>query len=177
MADLRPMGVGEILDGAFTIYRRHFMTFLALGVIVLWLPVVLTIYAQLSGPQQHGGIIFLAAILQYFAGLLLTACVIRVISDFYLGREASLSQALALGAEKVWPLFVVGLGKGVILGLIVFVVGILAAISIPMLTRTGALGGIIAFALLGGACWLAAFVACGQEFTVQLFQSLQAAPS
>src|SRR3989441_1154037 len=31
MADLRPMGVGEILDGALTIYRRHFITFVALA--------------------------------------------------------------------------------------------------------------------------------------------------
>jgi len=99
-ADLRPMGVGEILDGALTIYRRHFITFLALGVIVLWLPVVLTIYAQLSGPQQHPLILLLAAIMQYFAGLLLTAGVIRVISDFYLGREASLTQALGSARKK-----------------------------------------------------------------------------
>jgi len=168
MADLRPMGVGEILDGAFTIYRRHFITFVALGVIVLWLPVVLTIYAQLSGPEQHPFILILAAILQYFAGLLLTAGVIRVISDFYLGREARLTQALALGAQKVWPLFVVGLGKGVIIGLIVFVLGIVAAISIPMLTRTGALGAIVALALLAGACWLAAYVACGYGVTTQV---------
>src|SRR5213595_3416118 len=163
MADLRTMGVGEILDGALTIYRRHFITFLALGIIVLWLPVVLSIYAQLSGPQGHTGILFLAAILQYFAGLLLTAGVIRVISDFYLGRESRLTQALALGVQKVWPLFVVGLGKGVLLGLIVFVLGIVAAISIPMLTKTGALGGIVA-----GACWLAAFVACGYGVTTQV---------
>ena len=168
MADLRPMGVGEILDGAFTIYRRHFITFLALGVTVLWLPVVLTVYVQLSGPRQHAGILFLAAILQYFAGLLLTAGVIRVISDFYLGREASVSQALALGAQKVWPLFVVGLGKAVVIGLIVFVLGLVAAISIPMLTKTGALGAIIAVALLATATWLAAFVACGYGVTTQV---------
>ena len=168
MADLRPMGVGEILDGALTIYRRHFITFLALGVIVLWLPVVLTIYAQLSGPQQHPLILLLAAIMQYFAGLLLTAGVIRVISDFYLGREASLTQALALGAQKVWPLFVVGLGKAVVIGVILFVLGIVAAISIPMLTKTGVLGAIVALALLAGGTWLAAFVACGYGVTTQV---------
>ena len=168
MADLRPMGVGEILDGALTIYRRHFITFLALGVIVLWVPVVLTIYAQLSGAEQHPLLLILAAVLQYFAGLLLTAGVIRVISDFYLGREARLTQALALGSHKVWPLFVVGLGKGVVIGLIVFVVGIIAAISIPMLTRTGAVGGIVALGLIAAACWLAAFVACGYGVTTQV---------
>src|SRR2546426_12276381 len=88
MADLRPMGVGEILDGALTIYRRHFITFLALGIIVLWLPVVLSIYAQLSGPQGHTGILFLAAILQYFAGLLLTAGGLPPISPSFPRRRA-----------------------------------------------------------------------------------------
>src|SRR5437867_2124234 len=144
MADLRPMGVGEILDGALTIYRRHFITFVALGVIVLGLPVVLTIYAQLSGPQQHPVILFLAAVMQYFAGLLLTAGVIRVISDFYLGREASLAQALALGAQKVWPLFVVGLGKAIVVGLVFIVPGFLAAIAIPLLAKTSGLGALVA---------------------------------
>jgi hypothetical protein len=160
------MGVGEILDGALTIYRRHFITFVALGVIALGLPVVLTIYAQLSGPQQHPLLIFLAALMQYLAGLLLTAGVIRVISDFYLGREASLAQALALGAQKVWPLFVVGLGKAIVIGLI-FAVGLLAMVPITI-AKAGALGALIAIALLGGACWLAAFVACGYGVTTQV---------
>jgi len=162
------MGVGEILDGALTIYRRHFITFVALGVIVLGLPVVLTIYAQLSGPQQHPVILFLAAVMQYFAGLLLTAGVIRVISDFYLGREASLAQALALGAQKVWPLFVVGLGKAIVIGLVFIVPGFLAAIAIPLLAKTGGLGALVAIALIGGAAWLAAFVACGYGVTTQV---------
>ena len=168
MADLRPMGVGEILDGAFAIYRRHFMTFLALGVIVLWLPVVLTIYAQLSGPERHGGVLFFAAFMQYFAGLLLTACVIRVISDFYLGRESSLGLALGLGANKVWPLFLVGLGKGIVIGLIVVVAGVVGAIAIPAMSKAGAVGGLVALALIAAACWFAAFVACGYGVTTQV---------
>ncbi len=168
MADLRPMGVGEILDGALTIYRRHFTTFVALGVIVLGLPVVLTIYAQLSGPQQHPVLLFFAALLQYFAGLLLTAGVIRVISDFYLGREASLGQALALGVQKVWPLFVVGLGKAIVIGLVFIVPAALAGLAIPMLGKTGGLGALVAIAFIGGAAWLATFVACGYGVTTQV---------
>src|SRR2546427_2933896 len=167
MADLRPLGVGEILDGALTIYRRHFITFVALGVIVLGLPVVLTIYAHSPVPQQHPVILFLAAVMQYFAGLLLTAGVIRVISDFYLGREASLAQALALGAQKVWPLFVVGLGKAIVIGLVFIVPGFLAAIAIPLLAKTGGLGALVAVPLIGGAALLATFVACGGGVTTQ----------
>jgi len=140
----------------------------ALGVIVLGLPVVLTIYAQLSGPQQHPLLLFFAALLQYLTGLLLTAGVIRVISDFYLGREASLAQALALGAQKVWPLFVVGLGKAIVIGLVFIVPGFLAAIAIPLLAKTGGLGALVAIAFIGGAFWLATFVACGYGVTTQV---------
>src|SRR2546426_12177437 len=168
MADLRPMGVGEILDGALTIYRRHFIPFVAPGVLVWGLPSALTISAQLPGPQPHPVILFLAAVMQYFAGLLLPAGVIRVISDFYLGREASLAQALALGTQKVWPLFVVGLGKAIVIGLVFIVPGFLAAIAIPLLAKTGGLGALIAIALIGGAAWLATFVACGYGGTTQV---------
>src|SRR2546426_927734 len=168
MADLRPMGVGEILDGALTIYRRHFIPFVAPGVLVWGLPSALTISAQLSGPQQPPVILSLAALMQSFAGLLLTAGVIRVISDFYLGREASLAQALALGAQKVWPLFVVGLGKAVVTGLVLIVPGFLAATAFPLLAKTGGLGALVAIALIGGAAWLATFVACGYGVTTQV---------
>lgn len=168
MADLRPMGVGEVLDGALTIYRRHFTTFLVLGIVALWLPVVLSIYVQLSGPQQHIGMAFLAGVLQYFAGLLLTAGVIRVISDFYLGRATSVRDALSLGAEKVWPLFLVGLGKAILLGIIVGFLGALAAISIPLLAKTGGGGALIGVVLLCGVAWLAAYVACGYGVTTQV---------
>ena len=39
MADLKPMDIGEILDGALTIFRRHFLLFIKLGVFALWFPV------------------------------------------------------------------------------------------------------------------------------------------
>ena len=169
MADLRPMGVGEVLDGALTIYRRHFITFLALGIIALWLPVALSIYVQLSGPQQHIGLALVSGLLQYFAGLLLTAGVIRVISDFYLGRASSVGEALALGLQKVWPLFLVGLGKVILLGLIVILLGAVAAISIPVLAKGGgALGGMVGLALLVAVGWFAIYVSCGYGVTTQV---------
>lgn len=168
MADLRPMGVGEVLDGALTIYRRHFTTFLVLGIIALWLPVALSIYVQLSGPQQHIGLALVSGLLQYFAGLLLTAGVIRVISDFYLGRASSVGEALALGLQRVWPLFLVGLGKVILLGLIVILLGAVAAISVPVLVKGGAVGGMVGLALIAAVCWFAVYVSCGYGVTTQV---------
>jgi hypothetical protein len=168
MPDLKPMGLGEILDGALTIFRRHFALFVEIGVIALWLPVSLAVYIQLAGgPQQHVGLSLLANLIQYFAGLFLTASAIRVISDSYLGQTPLLGDAVSLGASKIMSLFVVGLGKGIIVGLIAAAIGIVAAVTIPGLARGGASAGAVAgllIALLGG-CWLVVFVACGYAVT------------
>jgi hypothetical protein len=168
MPDLKPMELGEILDGALTIFRRHFGLFVRLGVAALWLPVALTIYIQLAGGrEQHLILTIGVALIQYFAGLFLTASTIRVISDSYLGREPLLGDALSLGVSKIWALFVVGLGKGIILGLIVALIGIVAALLFPSLVGSGG-GGlsvlIITLLIIGGV-WLLIFVACGYAVT------------
>jgi hypothetical protein len=167
MPDLQPMELGEILDGALTIFRRHFGLFVKIGIVALWLPVSLTIYIQLAGgTEQH---IFLWSVVQltsYFAGLFLTAAAIRVISDSYLGRPPELGEALSLGASKIWPMFVVGLGKGIIVGLLAAVIGVVAAVAGPALVSSGsALGAIFVMLVVLGGCWFIAFVLCGYAVT------------
>jgi hypothetical protein len=166
MADLKPMELGEILDGALTIFRRHFLLFVKIGIVALWLPVALTIYIQLAGGrEQHLVLTFVVAIIQYFAGLFLTASAIRVISDSYLGNPPQLGDALELGASKIWSLFVVGLGKGMLIGLIAVVIGVMAALSVPALQGVGTIAGLALVALVLGGCWFIAFVACGYAVT------------
>jgi hypothetical protein len=168
MADLHQMELGEILDGALTIFRRHFGTFAKIGIVALWLPVALTIYIQLAGgTEQHFFLWFVVQLIAYFGGLFLTAAAIRVISDSYLGRPPDLGEALALGASKIWPLFVVGFGKSVIVGLLAAGIGVVAAIAIPAAAAGGG-GGVAVIALtlafLGG-CWFIIFVLCGYAVT------------
>jgi hypothetical protein len=160
------MDIGEILDGALTIFRRHFLLFIKLGVIALWFPVALTIYIQLAGgSQQHIVLTFVVNVISYFAGLFLTANAIRVISDSYLGRRPELSDALALGGSKIMPLFLVGLGKGLLLGLIAVAIVVIAAVAGPRVaTEAGAGLFAVLIAILGG-CWFITFVACGYAVT------------
>jgi hypothetical protein len=168
MPDLKPMGFGEILDGALTIFRRHFLLFVKLGVATLWLPVALEIYIQLSGgQQQHVGLSFLSNVIQYFAGLFLTASAIRVISDSYLGQTPQLGDALSLGASKIWSLFVVGLAKALLIGLVAIPMGIAAAIFIPAMVRGGGSGSAVLLLVLAGIAdaWLMMFIACGYAVT------------
>ncbi len=167
MADLKPMDIGEILDGALTIFRRHFILFLKIGVIALWFPVALTIYLELAGgTEQHIVLALLVNIIRYFGGLFLTASAIRVISDSYLGRRPELSDALALGGSKIMPLFLVGLGKGLLIGLIAVIVGVVAAVAIPRVAVGGGGAGIFGLLLvLAAACWFIIFLACGYAVT------------
>jgi len=168
MPDLRPMNFGEILDGSLVIYRRHFGLFLKLALVALSLPVVLFVYFGLrflaDFPARPSAILPLVpvGILYYVASLVLTAGTIRIISDTYLGRASRFQDALSLGMSKIWPLIAVGLGKGIVLTLIVAGTGGLAAIAGGLLRERGALA-IVALAVAGG--WFAAFVACGYGVT------------
>jgi len=167
MVELHPMELGEILDGALTIFRRHFGLFVKIGIVALWLPVALTIYIQLAGgSQQHLLMYFLAQVIAYFGGLFLTAAAIRVISDSYLGRPPELGEALSLGGSKIVPLFVVGLGKGIVIGLLAAVIGVVAAVAVPGVARGGSGGAVIALVLtILGGCWFIVFVLCGYAVT------------
>ncbi len=168
MADLHPMGVGEILDGALTMYRRHFVLFAKVGVVAMWLPTAMLIYVEMAGgAQQHLLLFFVAWVIGQFAGLFLTAAAVRIISDSYLGRTAELGEALSLGASKIWPLVVVGLGKFIILFLLSMVVGVVASLTIPALAAQGGGGAAAIFLFLAvlGGCWLVLFVMCGYAVT------------
>jgi len=167
MADLHPMELGEILDGALTIFRRHMGLFVKVGVVALWLPVAITIYIELAGgTEQHFVLWFFVQLILYFAGLFLTAAAIRVISDSYMGRPPDLAEALSLGVSKIWPLFVVGFGKTIIIILLGAVIGVLAAIAAPALaTGGGAAAAIFLLLAIVGGCWFIIFVLCGYAVT------------
>ena len=171
------MDFGEILDGSLMIYRRHFGLFLRLAVVTLSAPTVLLVYlgarfvgslvTQTPSLQAMLPIIPLipVAILYYLASLVLTAGTIRIISDAYLGRTPHLREALSLGLSKIWPLVGVGLGKGMILGLIVFGIVVLTAILAAMAKSVGAVAVLLLIGVIVGGGWFLVFVLCGYGLT------------
>ena len=181
MADLKPMEMGEVLDGAFTLYRRHFGLFLRLSVAVMWLPVALAVYLRLrfagSGPEQMIGaiqdhlltgilVVLFVAVAYTLAGLLLTAGSIHIISASYLGRQPTLGEALSLGASRILPLFLVAVGKG----LLIFMIGIAGAVGVGILAALGKVVGTAVSVplVLAASCtliWFVVYVACGYGLT------------
>lgn len=183
MAELKPREFGEILDGALTLFRRHFGLFLKLSVTVMWLPIALLLYWRVrffglqSSPEETAAVFqneivplvlwLLVWGLVYGCGmLLLTAGSIRVISDAYLDREPRFGEALALGVGKIVPLFLVGLGKTLLLVLLSMVgAGVIALVA----AMGKALGvAVVVLAVIAGVVglvWLVLFVASGYMVT------------
>lgn len=177
------MQLGEILDGSFNIYRRHFGLFMRLSLIIVWLPTALAIFfsVRFAGtpleflnmvelhPLASFGIGIVAVIIWVGASLLLKAGTIRVISDSYLGQEPELGAALRFGVAKIVPLLLVALSKGLLLTLII----VFGALGMGLMVVLGrlmgpAIGGLLVTVGVVGLCWLVVWIACGYGTTTPI---------
>ena len=129
-AQLRPLTFGEILDGAFTLYRRHFAT-LALTSVLVTLPImaIYVLQALVSAPTEKGVIanllvVMLAFPLGAFSYALGRPALIRQLSNAYLGQEVSRADGFAVGRKRFWGFLLTGvLAYGAIfIGFFFFVV-------------------------------------------------------
>ena len=167
------MQLGEILDGSFNIYRRHFGLFMRLSLALVWLPTAAGIYMQVrfsNSPfemlnilEQHTGTTVLFGLLLIVvwttAGLLLKAGTIRIISDSYLGQEPQLGSALRFGVSKILPLLLVTFSKNLLL-ILVPGAGALVVVLLVMVGKVLGVGGLIGFVGFVGLGWFVVWVAC-----------------
>jgi hypothetical protein len=121
--------------------------------------------------------ILLFAVVYGFGVLLLTAGSIRIISDSYLGREPTFGDALALGFSKIVPLFLVGVGKSLLLTLLFFFGAVVIGVCVALGKVLGVGIAILAtLAAVVGTCWLVLYVASGYIVTTPVVV-LEALPS
>lgn len=164
---LRPLSFGEILDGAFTLYRRNFVTF----AVTALLPTAAMIIAMLV---LGGG--YMAAMTSgdpgamvgaAFGGLLLIVLVAAVAmlvmwggltheaSQSYTGQPTSLGDGLRAGLRSALPLLgamiVAGIAAVVAVMAVGFVGGILMALLGSMGGAAAALGAFLMFVLIAAA--------------------------
>ena len=177
------MRLGEILDGSFNIYRRHFGLFMRLSLILVWLPAAAGIYLNLRFSNnpfellnlfEHNigssiGIVILLVVVWTTCSLLLKAGTIRVISDSYLGREPELGSSLRFGVDKIIPLLVVALSKTVLIILLEVVAG-LAVILLYFMGRILGPGvaGLMAFLGVVAAVWFVIWAVCAYGVTTPI---------
>ena len=106
---LRPLDTGEILDGAFQLYRRHFRAFLAAGLVPLapllafWGWIVVQAWSGVPlGEDRTGELTVLLMLGGWLPCVLTRGMVIRMADDAQMGRPVRAGAAFA-GALRRLP--------------------------------------------------------------------------
>lgn len=157
LSHIRPLSVGEILDGAFTLYRRHFGEFFLaallpqLPLIALWLawgPVMSgAVGAEtMPGVAMVGMVVllpllFVAGIAAY---LVPAGAVTRLAADAYLGNPVSRAAAMQATWGKLLPLLLLFLLMGM-----AYFIGFMACIVPAVLAWIVFFAGVPAVVLEG----------------------------
>jgi len=109
MADvvaLRPLGVGDILDEAFRIYRRNFGYLVLIGVasfgpIALLIALLSGLGALVGGPAGLAIGIFLGGLLGGIGGAILIAAMIYAVGGICRGRRPTIREALGRAVGRL----------------------------------------------------------------------------
>lgn len=158
-ADLRPLGFGEILDGAFTLYRRHFVSFFVTA-LVPFVPIAILSaeFTRRSAALQSTpdaslsdfpwGWMLAAAIVATVGISIVWGALTREISAAVTGGEVSAEDGYGTALRALLPLLGAGvLAWGVMVGAVT-----LATLLFGLATAAFAVAGGIAalfFGLLG----------------------------
>lgn len=132
---IRALSVGEILDGAFTIFGRQFGVLMGILVVCLGLPIAFFVYTFLAlsagvVTALTGLLMFLALLGFFVGGLTAAGAIVHVVSEAYLGRSPAVGDALQFALGKIWRLLASGIAKYLLIGLallLLIVPGIIVA--------------------------------------------------
>jgi hypothetical protein len=147
LPNLRPLGFGEILDGAFTLYRRNFPLFLGTSLLVMLGILVAAFILGVTGAGMAsatpGPIGFLATVLVVAAiasiAMVLYGALTWQAAQSYQGRPVSVNDGVEAGGRSAITLvaaaFIVLLAFGTMLFVLALVtmllMAVVAAIGIP----------------------------------------------
>jgi len=166
---LRPLAFGELLDGAFSLYRRDFAT-LFLTALIATAPITLIAAAlptDLADVEAAGGGVFIGLLVMIIVMPIAWAALTWVAARGIRGHEAPIGQAFRHGIRAYFPLLlaaVVAYTALAVVGTIAMVGGGLAAVY---LTPGGESGFAIVMAvIMGGTVFLMAVVAPSIMFAV-----------
>ena len=114
---IRPLSLGEVLDGAFSLYRRHFSTFAAtsllasLPVIVCW-----AFVGAATTPGSMGIGVLLIWVARIFATVMAAGALTQQASAAYLGNEVTVGAGMALARNRFFTLWGTLIVQGLIVG-------------------------------------------------------------
>jgi hypothetical protein len=133
---LRPLGVGEILDTSFSLYRRHFGALATVALICTGIPLMLRLFLETEGGMWANLALALLYMLSVLVlNLLATAATVFIVSESYLGRPITAWEALRRAAPYIGPILVCSLLMALAVGvgfLLLLIPGIILAVGLAL---------------------------------------------
>jgi hypothetical protein len=168
LPQLRPLTFGEILDGTFALYRRHFLDYVLTALIPTVPTIVAWIALWLLLPKTQEGVDALSTAQLFLvpysvvASLLIWGGITHMAAGAYAGERITWQQGLAAAWRRLLPLLgaVLLTAAAVMVGLVLLVIpGILlflmffAIIPVVMLERRGPIEAMGRSRQLARAAW------------------------
>ena len=98
---LRPLSLGEVLDGALVLLRRHFGLVLGIAIVCEGIPTAMDVYIDLTGgASQNPGLSLLDRLLTLVGSVLVTGATVRVVSEAYLGQSPLFGDAMRFAGSR-----------------------------------------------------------------------------
>lgn len=145
LPQLRPLSFGDILDGAFTLYRRHFLTLFMTTVIPIVPMALLTglwmaaAVAAEDPTLEFFGLFVLATLASILGSPLMMAALTQQFSQAYTGGVVTIGDGFSTGLRRLFPLigsFVLAFGS-------MAVVFVVVSLGMTMLASTFSAGAVI----------------------------------
>ena len=138
---LHPMKVSELLDRAFTMYRRHFGLLFGIVIVAFALPCLFFAAGYASGGGGAITLVVLGGAMFCVAYIVSQAAVVQAVSALLLGETLSIREAYARVGSQVLGLIllIVLMGLGIFCGALLLIIpgivlGIRWAVAIPAMT-------------------------------------------
>jgi hypothetical protein len=123
---LRPLTLGELLDRTFQLYRRHFVVFAG----IMALPQLIVLGLQIAQTLMEPGrpdpfdalgrlLLFLLVLMvvSLVVGTVAQAATVVAVSEFHLGRQVTIAQALGAIVGRIVGLCLITLAVGFLIGI------------------------------------------------------------
>jgi hypothetical protein len=126
----RPFSFGELLDGAFTLYRRNFVAFFGAAllpqvpIVLYWLSAPLWAPMDLASADMFDPTSLLIAPYNFFASFLVLGAVTYAVGAAYAGESPTIGESLRRGLSRWIPITLAAICAGflVMLGLFLLIV-------------------------------------------------------
>lgn len=118
---LRPLGVGEIVDASFTVYRKRFGPMVAIALVLVFIPFLVSLVGGCSlgdtgSVTCSSAIGWLGYIVSSIGSIVATAAAVLVAAGAYAGVPSDWRLATRVGIRRILPI----VGSTIVAGLLIF---------------------------------------------------------